>query len=69
MLTWVEGPRDRGCAYHKKTTFRLASVSGQIDVFVMPRIAESRPIPITLNNRSGKVGHTEIKEALASCRE
>ena len=48
MLRWREGPRERGCVYHKQATAPLGRDSLVIDVFVMPDIVKIRPIAVTL---------------------
>lgn len=48
LLKWSEGPRQLGCAYHKRSVHRLASEDIVIDVFVMPAIREQRPVALTV---------------------
>src|SRR5262245_17324382 len=65
MLTWIEGPLDYGCDYHMLARFSSAAASGQIDVFVMPKIARARPIAITLNVQTRKSGKKRLRGSLA----
>jgi hypothetical protein len=48
ILRWSEGPKKRGCVYHKRGTCRFGDDSIVVDVFVMPRISKARPIAITI---------------------
>lgn len=66
MLKWVDGPRDRGCEYHKKAVFRFPSANGQVDVFVMPAIARARPVAITNNVTTRKDRKETLKDAVAT---
>src|SRR5688500_14766136 len=47
-LAWTDGPRNRGCSYHKCARFDLAGDTIQIDVFVISAIAARRPIAVTV---------------------
>lgn len=47
-LRWSDGPKQRGCVYHKRGTCRFLDDSIVVDVFVMPRIVKARPIAITI---------------------
>jgi hypothetical protein len=66
MLTWLDGPRRLGCAYHKKAGIRLGAVTGQVDVFVMPKIARVRPIAVTLNVRTLRSGSKTLRGSVAT---
>jgi len=48
ILRWSEGPKERGCVYHKRGTCRSGYDSIVVDVFVMPRIRKARAIAITI---------------------
>lgn len=48
LLHWHAGPRNRGCAYHKRAVMEDLDRNLVVDVFVMPDIAGDRPIAITL---------------------
>ena len=65
MLRWTEGAREKGCDYHKKATFNLLVATGQVDVFVMPKIRKARPIAITLNVTTRTAGKKTLKGSVA----
>jgi hypothetical protein len=66
MLTWLDGQRRLGCEYHKKAIIRFPTVAGQVDVFVMPKIARTRPIAITLNVQTAKSGPKRLRGSVAT---
>lgn len=68
FLQWEEGPKNRGCSYHQLARFHSAFASGQLDVFVMPRIATRRPIAITINVRTLARKRT-LKGSIATSKE
>ena len=47
-MKWTEGPRKRGCTYHKQAVHPLDRDSLVVDVFIMPSIVKYRPIAITV---------------------
>src|SRR5262245_16671211 len=47
-LEWIQGKREMGCSYHTLARARWNDDTIQIDLFVMPSIAVSRPIAITI---------------------
>lgn len=65
MLTWVQGDLKRGCVWHLKSRISVASATGQVDVFVMPKIASVRPIAVTLNLQV-PTGKKRLRGALAA---
>ena len=69
MLKWTEGPRTRGCAYHQKAKYQSPFLMLQVDVFVMPRIARSRPIAITLHVTTRKAGYKRMRGSITKPRE
>ncbi len=70
ILLWEDGPLEKGCVYHKRGALNAPFVSGQIDLFVMPRLARSRPIAITLNIRTLQVRkNTKLTGAISRPEE
>ncbi len=60
MLQWTEGPKERGHIYHQRGVCPLGADSLVVDIFVMPSIAHTRPIAMTLGRyRHGKPMRTE----------
>ena len=68
-LAWTEGPRRKGCTYHKCARFGLDEDTIQIDVFVMPSIAEARPIAITVGRYQEYQPVRKVKKAIRSTYE
>jgi hypothetical protein len=48
LIRWNEGPRDFGCAYHKRGVCRFERDDIVVDLFVMPSIQGARPIALTI---------------------
>lgn len=48
MFTWKPGPKTLGCVYHMRGVYPLAGDSLIGDVFIMPRLAQRRPVAVTI---------------------
>ena len=60
MMDWSDGPREQGCIYHKRGVCALGADSLMVDVYVMPSIASTRPIAVTIGRyRHDKPMRTE----------